>query len=111
MIFKEMKKEKKKRNIQFQAYLSRWCQVCLAVSFFLFCGLKPSLQSQETEPYVLKYPANFGGRFVIPTDNPTTKEGVYLGSLLFYEKNYLPIIHFPVQAAISKTWHLRMEKH
>lgn len=39
----------------------------------------------ETGPYELKYPANFGNRFTIPDDNPLTKEGVYLGRLLFYE--------------------------
>ncbi|GAB2546926.1 cytochrome-c peroxidase [Spirosoma aerophilum] len=38
-----------------------------------------------TGPYRLHYPASFGGRFTIPADNPTTKEGVYLGRLLFYE--------------------------
>jgi len=38
-----------------------------------------------TGPYVLQYPASFGGRFTIPADNPTTQEGVYLGRLLFYE--------------------------
>lgn len=36
-------------------------------------------------PYVLHYPAAFGGRFSIPTDNPMTQEGVHLGRLLFYE--------------------------
>lgn len=38
-----------------------------------------------TGPYVLRYPASFGGRFSIPTSNPMTQEGVYLGRLLFYE--------------------------
>ncbi|WP_240543754.1 cytochrome-c peroxidase [Spirosoma foliorum] len=38
-----------------------------------------------TGPYMLHYPASFGGRFTIPADNPTTQEGVYLGRLLFYE--------------------------
>ncbi len=36
-------------------------------------------------PYVLHYPASFGGRYTIPADNPTTEEGVYLGRLLFYD--------------------------
>lgn len=40
----------------------------------------------DPEPYPLKYPRYFGGRFTIPKDNPTTKEGVYLGRMLFYEK-------------------------
>ncbi len=39
----------------------------------------------EPEPYSLQYPANFGGRFTIPEDNPMTKEGVHLGRMLFYE--------------------------
>lgn len=43
---------------------------------------------QDTIPtgtYQLVYPANFGNRVNIPTDNATTKQGVYLGRLLFYE--------------------------
>ncbi|RKR83950.1 cytochrome c peroxidase [Mucilaginibacter gracilis] len=36
-------------------------------------------------PYQLIYPSNFGNRINIPQDNPTTKQGVYLGRLLFYE--------------------------
>jgi len=39
----------------------------------------------ETGPYNLVYPANFGNRIQIPADNPTTKQGVYLGRMLFYE--------------------------
>lgn len=38
-----------------------------------------------TGPYQLIYPANFGNRTNVPDDNPTTKQGVYLGRLLFYE--------------------------
>ncbi|ATP55799.1 hypothetical protein CPT03_04615 [Pedobacter ginsengisoli] len=41
--------------------------------------------SISTSPYQLKYPVNFGNRISVPKDNPTTKEGVYLGRLLFYE--------------------------
>ncbi len=40
----------------------------------------------EQEPYQLKYPVNFGGRFTIPEDNPLTREGVALGRMLFYEE-------------------------
>ncbi|MBE9663517.1 cytochrome-c peroxidase [Mucilaginibacter myungsuensis] len=36
-------------------------------------------------PYQFNYPTNFGNRTFIPDDNPTTKEGVYLGRMLFYE--------------------------
>jgi cytochrome c peroxidase len=39
-----------------------------------------------TEPYEIRYPSNFGGRFTIPADNPMTKEGVALGRMLFYEE-------------------------
>ena len=39
----------------------------------------------ETGPYPLSYPDNFGNRIFIPVDNPLTKEGVYLGRMLFYE--------------------------
>lgn len=38
-----------------------------------------------TGPYQLVYPKNFGNKITIPVDNPTTKEGVYLGRILFYE--------------------------
>ena len=65
---------------------SGWLSAGLILSFCLFCGLVKSRQTAETTPYKLQYPANFGGRFTIPEDNPTTKEGVYLGRLLFYEK-------------------------
>jgi cytochrome c peroxidase len=40
----------------------------------------------ETGPYQFVYPSNFGNRINIPDDNPTTKQGVYLGRMLFYEK-------------------------
>ncbi|MDN5287492.1 MAG: Cytochrome-c peroxidase [Mucilaginibacter sp.] len=39
----------------------------------------------ETGAYNFVYPANFGNRIQIPADNPTTKQGVYLGRMLFYE--------------------------
>ncbi|GAB3318508.1 cytochrome-c peroxidase [Larkinella ripae] len=38
-----------------------------------------------TGPFLLHFPASFGGRFSIPADNPMTQEGVHLGRLLFYE--------------------------
>jgi cytochrome c peroxidase len=40
----------------------------------------------ETGPYQFVYPSNFGNRINIPDDNPTTKQGVYLGRMLFYEE-------------------------
>lgn len=39
----------------------------------------------RTTPVILKYPPYFGNRTFIPTDNPTTEEGVQLGRMLFYE--------------------------
>lgn len=38
-----------------------------------------------TDPYKLEYPDYFGNRISIPADNLTTKQGVYLGRMLFYE--------------------------
>jgi cytochrome c peroxidase len=67
-------------------YQSGWIFTGLIVSFFLFCGLTQSFKNETPTPYPLLYPANFGGRYTIPKDNPTTKEGVYLGRTLFYEK-------------------------
>jgi cytochrome c peroxidase len=40
----------------------------------------------KPQPYLLRHPANFGSRYTVPADNPTTIEGVYLGRMLFYEK-------------------------
>ncbi len=39
----------------------------------------------RSTPYVLDYPAYFGGRFTIPVDNQMTQEIVSLGRMLFYE--------------------------
>lgn len=64
----------RQRNVLFLLIL-----VCLFYNVAL-------VQSPDNEPYVLKYPYNFGGRFDIPADNPTTKQGVSLGRMLFYEK-------------------------
>jgi len=51
----------------------------------LFAGWNAMKDQVETGVYPLVYPANFGNRTFIPEDNLTTKEGVYLGRLLFYE--------------------------
>ena len=61
--------------------LTGWITVGLMTCFFMFCAL---IQDGPT-PYTLSYPANFGGRFTIPDDNPLTQEGVALGRFLFYE--------------------------
>ncbi|WP_234734150.1 cytochrome-c peroxidase [Tellurirhabdus bombi] len=42
-------------------------------------------RTSQLEPYPFIYPAAFGNRFTIPDNNPLTKQGVYLGRLLFYE--------------------------
>lgn len=70
------------RYVSRKRRLTGWGTLSLTACFFLFCAL---IQNTPT-PYVLTYPANFGGRFTIPADNPTTQEGVRLGRFLFYEK-------------------------
>lgn len=52
------------------------------------CVILSALKTDDAtpEPYLLQYPANFGGRINVPKDNPTTKGGVQLGRMLFYEK-------------------------
>lgn len=54
----------------------------LLFTIILFTSALPD----ERTPYHLKFPANFGSRFTIPADNPTTREGVALGRMLFYEE-------------------------
>ena len=60
------------------------------ISFMVICALIVWILSSfdkvyEPEPYQLEYPLYFGSRYTIPKDNPTTKEGVTLGRMLFYE--------------------------
>lgn len=43
------------------------------------------INPKYVDPYKLEYPDYFGNRISIPEDNPTTKQGVYLGRMLFYE--------------------------
>lgn len=68
----------------------RWQQRNLKPIVILVCTFLISLVCAftifENEPYELKFPANFGGRFTIPEDNPITREGVALGRMLFYEE-------------------------
>lgn len=40
---------------------------------------------KKPTPVQIVYPEYFGNRIFVPVDNPTTKEGVYLGRMLFYE--------------------------
>lgn len=67
-------------------YGSRLAATVCCVIFFLLCGLIQSFPDQKPRPYTFRYPANFGSRFLIPDNNPTTREGVQLGRMLFYEK-------------------------
>lgn len=56
----------------------------VSVLCMLISSLRPA--DHATVPYPLIYPANFGGRVNVPSNNPTTREGVALGRKLFYEK-------------------------
>jgi cytochrome c peroxidase len=60
--------------------------VLLLTAVVLLSGWSYWLKTIETGPYSFVYPANFGNRINVPDDNPTTKQGVYLGRMLFYEK-------------------------
>ncbi|EHQ26432.1 cytochrome-c peroxidase [Mucilaginibacter paludis] len=60
----------------------------LSFLFVLTVGLSARTYYEDPIPtgsFQLVYPANFGNRINVPADNPTTKQGVYLGRLLFYE--------------------------
>ncbi len=52
---------------------------------FALCSLKKEDDNLEQGDYVFKYPSYFGNRINTVPDNPTTKQGVYLGRRLFYE--------------------------
>lgn len=52
-----------------------------AVLFMAVTDIEPPY----TDPYKLEYPDYFGNRISIPEDNLTTKQGVFLGRMLFYE--------------------------
>jgi cytochrome c peroxidase len=62
-----------------------WCVLCLLL---VVTGLTAYTGTEPVVPlgdYVFNYPANFGNRINVPSNNPTTQQGVYLGRLLFYE--------------------------
>ena len=59
--------------------------LCLFALIIILSGWSYSSLTVETGAYNLVYPSNFGNRINIPADNPTTKQGVYLGRMLFYE--------------------------
>ncbi|EDM38624.1 cytochrome C peroxidase [Pedobacter sp. BAL39] len=58
------------------------------IIFLLFIGGLLSWVACDEVPlgeYIFRYPAHFGNRIQVPANNPTTKQGVYLGRRLFYE--------------------------
>ncbi|MDN3549388.1 cytochrome-c peroxidase [Mucilaginibacter aquaedulcis] len=76
----------KKQNLFAKVWLKKsHTLLVLFIFMILLSGLSFTSNPVETGPYNLVYPANFGNRISIPADNPTTKQGVYLGRMLFYE--------------------------
>jgi cytochrome c peroxidase len=76
----------KKQNLFAKVWLKKSrTLLVLFIFMILLSGLSFTSNPVETGPYNLVYPANFGNRISIPADNPTTKQGVYLGRMLFYE--------------------------
>jgi cytochrome c peroxidase len=61
--------------------------IILILFFISSCSKDVSLEtiSPSATPYNLKFPSYFGSP-IISKNNPTTKEGVILGRMLFYEK-------------------------
>jgi cytochrome c peroxidase len=56
----------------------------LGIVLFFSCSHDPTLVNPVATPYNLLYPSYLGDP-LIPSDNPTTVEGVLLGRKLFYE--------------------------
>jgi cytochrome c peroxidase len=80
------------RTERYKLKFNRYTSLCKAgvLSFLLAltAGLSAWTYYEDlipTGPFQLVYPANFGNRINVPADNHTTKQGVYLGRLLFYE--------------------------
>ncbi|MFI5139012.1 MAG: cytochrome-c peroxidase [Sphingobacteriales bacterium] len=75
-------------KLKFNRYTSLFKVGVLSSLVILTIGLSAWTYYEDeipTGPFQLAYPANFGNRISIPADNPTMKQGVYLGRLLFYE--------------------------
>jgi len=62
-----------------------WVVLSLFCIIIILSGWAYFSDPVETGTYQFTYPSNFGNRINIPEDNPTTKQGVYLGRMLFYE--------------------------
>jgi cytochrome c peroxidase len=76
----------KKQNLLTNVRLQKSRTLLVLLLFIIFLSsLSFTPNPVETGAYNLVYPANFGNRINIPADNPTTKQGVYLGRMLFYE--------------------------
>ncbi|XHR93712.1 cytochrome-c peroxidase [Mucilaginibacter sp. UC70_90] len=58
------------------------CLLLVVTALTAYIGTEPVVPIGD---YVFNYPANFGNRINVPANNPTTRQGVYLGRLLFYE--------------------------
>ncbi|PSL45703.1 cytochrome c peroxidase [Chitinophaga niastensis] len=66
--------------------MSRMLQIICFIAVMV-CLLSAGGKVYHTAtPLKIIYPDYFGNRIMIPADNPTTSEGVYLGRMLFYEK-------------------------
>lgn len=61
-----------------------WVMLVLLTFIIILSGWNYTTKI-ETGVYTFVYPTNFGNRIQVPANNPTTKQGVYLGRLLFYE--------------------------
>lgn len=59
-----------------------WVLTIATIILFVMATTKPTI---PTGVYELSYPVYFGNRITIPKNNPLTKQGVYLGRMLFYE--------------------------
>lgn len=65
---------------------SKWAAALMFLGILTtLCYSGYSNQSDGDGAYQFNYPANFGNRINVPDNNPTTKAGVYLGRLLFYD--------------------------
>jgi len=62
--------------------LGRTFKIWFTIGSFILLGW---VSFEADAPYQFSYPENFGNRFKVPANNPTTKYGVYLGRVLFYE--------------------------